>query len=218
MLVLAMVELTRETLKKVVSEVINELRLESVPIGISNRHIHLSEEHFQALFPGKELEPLKPLKQPGEFAAKQMVTLKGPKGEIPKVRILGPLRKRSQVEISMTDSRTLGIEAPIRLSGNLENSANVTLKTKSRELYFQGCIIAKRHIHMSFKDMEAFDLKAGDLVSVAVNTPERETVFEDVELRPGENFLLEMHVDTDEANAANIKPGTVGKVIRNLKG
>lgn len=213
-----MVELTRETLKKVVSEVINEFRLESVPIGISNRHIHLSEEHFQTLFPGEELEPLKPLKQPGEFAAKQTVTLKGPKGEIPNVRILGPLRKRSQVEISMTDSRTLGIEAPIRLSGNLDNSANVTLKTKSRELYFQGCIIAKRHIHLSFKDMEAFGLKASDLVSVAVTTPERETIFEDVELRPGENFVLEMHVDTDEANAANIKPGTVGKVIRNLKG
>lgn len=114
----------------------------------------------------------------------------------------------------MTDARTLGIKAPIRLSGNLDDAAEITLKSQGREVTFKGCIVAKRHIHMSTKEMEEHHFSAGDLVKVRVVTPERTTIFEDVELRPGKNYVLEMHVDTDEANAAHIKPGTVGSLIR----
>lgn len=203
-----------KALKQAVYEVINEMRLEAIPIGISNRHIHLTEEHFKTLFPGEILQPMKDLKQPGEFASEQTVTLSGPKGEIKNVRILGPLRKRSQVEVSKTDARSLGISPPIRLSGNLDDAAAITLKTRGREVTFNGCIVAKRHIHMSTKEMESHGLKPGDLVKVRVTTPERTTAFEDVEIRPGEKFVLEMHVDTDEANAADIKPGTTGCLIR----
>lgn len=209
-----MADLDREALKQTVFEVLSEMQLDAIPIGISNRHVHLTEEHFKSLFPGETLQPYKDLKQPGEFASDKTVTLSGPKGEIKRVRILGPLRKRSQVEVSLTDARNLGIPAPIRLSGNLDDAAEITLKSEGREITFRGCIAAKRHIHMSFKEMESHHLSQGDLVKVKVNTPERTTIFEDVEIRPGEKFVLEMHVDTDEANAANIKPGTTGSLIR----
>ncbi|GCF95235.1 phosphate propanoyltransferase [Enterococcus florum] len=205
---------TPELIQQIVSEVLNEIELEAIPIGISNRHVHLTEQDFQQLFPGETLTPMKPLKQPGEFAAEQTVTIVGSKGEQSRVRILGPFRKRSQAEISMTDTRTLGIPAPVRLSGHLEDAAEVTLKNGEHCVTIKGCIVAKRHIHMSFKDMARFKLSAGDTVSVRVKTEERTTLFEDVEIRPGEKFILEMHVDTDEANAANIKPDTVGSLIR----
>lgn len=209
-----MAEVTPELITKIVSEVVNEIQLNHIPIGISNRHVHLTADDFQQLFPGEQLRPMKELKQPGEFAAEQTVTIVGSKGEQSRVRILGPLRKKSQVEISMTDTRTLGIPAPVRLSGNLADAAEVTLKNGDRQVTIKGCIVAKRHIHMSHRDMEKFHLKAGEVVKVRINTPERATIFEDVEIRPGENFILEMHVDTDEANAANIKPDTVASLIR----
>lgn len=209
-----MAEVTPELVAKIVSNVINEIQLASIPIGISNRHIHLSEADFQRLFPGEELRPMKALKQPGEFAAEQTVTIVGSKGEQSRVRILGPFRKNSQVEISMTDTRTLGIPAPVRLSGNLADAAEVTVKNGENQITFKGCIVAKRHIHMSFKDMERFRIQAGDVVKVRIQSDGRSTVFEDVEIRPGETFILEMHVDTDEANAANIKPDTVASLVR----
>lgn len=209
-------DISVDTLKQIVREVILEVQGNSlaVPIGISNHHIHLTEEHFNFLFPGQTIEPLKPLKQPGEYASKQTLTLVGPKGEIQKVRILGPLRKRSQVEISKTDGRNLGINAPIRLSGNLEDAVDITLKTPAAELTIPAAIIAKRHIHMSFKDMERLGLTKGEVVSVEIGEGSRKLVFNEVELRPGENFILEMHVDTDEANAADITPSTMGKIIK----
>ncbi|MBO1308409.1 phosphate propanoyltransferase [Enterococcus sp. 669A] len=209
-----MAEVTPELVAKIVSDVISEIQLTSIPIGISNRHIHLSEADFQRLFPGEELRPMKALKQPGEFAAEQTVTIVGSKGEQSRVRILGPFRKNSQVEISMTDTRTLGIPAPVRLSGNLADAAEVTVKNGENQITFKGCIVAKRHIHMSFKDMERFRIQAGDVVKVRIQSDGRSTIFEDVEIRPGETFILEMHVDTDEANAANIKPDTVASLVR----
>ncbi|MDH6365451.1 phosphate propanoyltransferase [Enterococcus sp. PF1-24] len=209
-----MVDMNQKALKEIIYQVMSDLELENIPIGISNRHVHLCEEHFRALFPGETIRPMKPLKQPGEFAAEQTVTICGPKGQQERVRLLGPLRKKSQVEISATDARNLGIVAPIRLSGNLTDAAEVTLKTAGREVTFKGCIIAKRHIHMSFNDLEKYQLKATDLVKVRVATPERTTLFEEVALRPGENFVLEMHVDTDEANAANIQLGTIASIVK----
>lgn len=209
-----MTNLDVKGIKQLVREVLLEMQEEQVPIGISNRHIHLTEEHFSLLFPDESIEALKPLKQPGEFAAKQTLTIAGPKGTREHVRILGPLRKRSQVEISKTDARLLGIDAPIRLSGNLADAADITLRSTAAEITIPAAIVAKRHIHMSFKEMERLGLSKGQLVAVRVETPERTTVFEEVELRPGENFKLEMHVDTDEANAANISVDTKGIILK----
>ncbi|MBO0454777.1 MULTISPECIES: phosphate propanoyltransferase [Enterococcus] len=203
-----------EEIRKIVREVLLEMQAETFPIGISNRHIHLTEEHFDILFPNESIEPLKPLKQPGEFASKQTVTLIGPKGEIKKARILGPLRKRSQVEISKTDARTLGIQAPIRLSGNLEDAVEITIRSEAAELTIPAAIVAKRHIHLNYQDMERLNLKEGQVVSVEIFEGARRVLFNDVELRPGKNFVLEMHVDTDEANAADIQPNTRGRIIK----
>lgn len=204
-----------ETIKQIVREVLAEMQTTLLPIGISNRHIHLTEEHFNILFPNEEIEAMKPLKQPGEFAAKQTVTLKGPKGVIPNVRILGPFRQRSQVEISKTDARNLGVQPPLRLSGQLDDAAEITLCSEAAELTISAAIIAKRHIHLNFKDLERLELEADQLISVEIFEGERKTLFKDVELRPGENFVLEMHVDTDEANAADIQMDTMGRIVKN---
>ncbi|GAB2323551.1 phosphate propanoyltransferase [Alkalibacterium sp. m-11] len=203
----------REHLKHLVREVINEMTKPEIPIGISNRHIHLTQEDFDKLFPDESVKKKKELKQPGEYAAEQTVTLVGPKGEIPNVRLLAPLRSFSQIEISKTDSFTLGINAPISLSGDLSEAAEVTLKTKEGILSIKGCIVAKRHIHMSEEDAKIFNVEKGDLVKVEVDTPQRKTIFEDVVVRPHKAFVLEMHIDTDEANAANVSPSTKCRII-----
>lgn len=204
----------RARLKDLVWQVVNEMNSHEVPIGISNRHIHLKQEDYDALFPNQPVKKKKDLKQPGEFAAEQTVTIIGPKGEIPNVRLLAPLRAISQVEISKTDARKLGINAPISLSGDLSKAEEIRLKTKDGSITIKGCIIAKRHIHMSNKEAVALNLKKGDIVKVEVKTPERKTIFNDVVIRPNEKFILEMHIDTDEANAANISSGTTCRIIQ----
>lgn len=208
-----MTNLDADVLRKVIKKSIADVLCSEIPIGISNRHIHLSEKDFKTLFSLDDLEVQKYLKQPGEFASKQTVTLKGPKGTIERVRILGPLRKRTQVEISKTDARMLGIDAPIRLSGNLDDAAEITLISEKAELTTAAAIVAQRHIHLSYQQMAAMGLKKEDVVSVKVETPHRSMIFEEVFLRPGENFVLEMHLDTDEANAGNVSADTVGKII-----
>lgn len=207
---------TKNEIKKIVSDLMKEMR-DEIPVGVSNRHIHLSQEDFELLFPGETLEPLKMLKQPGEFAAKQTLTLIGKKGKQEKVRILGPLRKRTQVEISKTDARVLGIDAPIRLSGNLVDAGMVTLKSDNNEVNLRAAIVAKRHIHMNPNDLERFNLKEADVLTVKLKTPERETIYKDVSIRLGEKFILEMHIDTDEANAANVTNSTKALLIRDEK-
>ncbi|MDT2830742.1 phosphate propanoyltransferase [Vagococcus carniphilus] len=207
---------TKNEIKKIVSDLMKEMR-DEIPVGVSNRHIHLSQEDFELLFPGETLEPLKMLKQPGEFAAKQTLTLIGKKGKQEKVRILGPLRKRTQVEISKTDARVLGIDAPIRLSGNLIDAGMVTLKSVNNEVSLRAAIVAKRHIHMNHNDLERFNLKEDDVLTVKLKTPERETIYKDVSIRLGEKFILEMHIDTDEANAANVTNSTKALLMRDEK-
>ncbi|MDT2815432.1 phosphate propanoyltransferase [Vagococcus carniphilus] len=207
---------TKNEIKKIVSDLMKEMR-DEIPVGVSNRHIHLSQEDFELLFPGETLEPLKMLKQPGEFAAKQTLTLIGKKGKQEKVRILGPLRKRTQVEISKTDARVLGIDAPIRLSGNLVDAGMVTLKSVNNEVSLRAAIVAKRHIHMNPNDLERFNLKEDDVLTVKLKTPERETIYKDVSIRLGEKFILEMHIDTDEANAANVTNSTKALLMRDEK-
>lgn len=186
-----------------------------VPIGVSARHIHLTQEHIEILFgEGYHLTKKKEL-MGGQFAANELVTIVGLKlRAIENVRILGPVRKQSQVEISATDAIRLGIKAPIRESGNVAGSAPIALVGPYGALYLkEGCIIAKRHIHMQQKDARAAGVHDGDIVSVKADN-ERGTVFNNVQIRVDESFTLEMHIDTDEANAAKIATGDTVTIIK----
>ena len=179
-----------------------------VPIGVSARHVHLTQEHVEVLFgPGYQLTKKKEL-MGGQFASNEQVTIVGTKlRAIENVRILGPVRKESQVEISMTDARTLGVAPVVRNSGDIVGSAPIALVGPKGALYLkEGCIVAKRHIHMSPADAAAAGVADKDVVSVvAVN--ERGTTFDEVLVRVDPSFTLEMHIDTDEANAAQLKTG-----------
>lgn len=187
-----------------------------IPVGISNRHIHLSHEHVETLFgKGYQLTPLKELSQPGQYACKEQLTIVGPSMRaIESVRVLGPERKRSQVEISRTDSFVLKLKPPVRESGDIAGSAPITvIGPKGIVTLTEGCIIANRHIHMSEEDGRAFGVKDGDYVDVELNG-ERKSLFYDVQIRVNKDFRLEMHVDTDDANAAGIGNGFKAKLIK----
>jgi Propanediol utilization protein len=183
----------------------NEIGKDSklINVGVSNRHVHLSEKDKKLLF-GKDYKLIyvKALSQKGQFAAKEGVTLVGPKGSIENVRILGPERKRTQIEISRTDMYKLGINAPVRESGDVDGTPGVILIGPRGMVQVQeGVICAKRHIHMNLEDSERLRLKDGVQVMVKANN-ERGLVFDNVLVRVNENFTLELHIDMDEANAA----------------
>ena len=187
-----------------------------VPVGVSNRHIHLSKADMETLFGvGYELTPLKDLSQPGQYACKEILTIVGPSMRpIESVRVLGPLRKQSQVEISMTDSYVLKVKPPVRESGNLAGSAPVRIVGPKGVVELkEGCIIANRHIHMSPADAEKFGVKDFDRVTVDVEGTRR-TRWYDVQVRVHKDFRLEMHVDTDDANAVGIGNGAKVKVVK----
>ena len=180
----------------------------TVPIGVSARHIHLTQEHVEILFgKGYQLTKKKDL-MGGQFAANETVTIVGLKlRAIENVRVLGPTRKASQVEISATDAVKLGVKAPIRESGDIAGSAPIALVGPQGALYLkEGCIIAARHIHMAPQDAAACGLHDGDYVSVKVDN-DRGAIFNNVKIRVDKSFTLEMHIDTDEANAAHIQQG-----------
>ncbi len=181
-----------------------------IPLGISNRHIHLSAADFKTLF-GADAEPTmhKPVKQPGQFACKELVTVEGPKGVIKDIRMLGPYRGTTQLEVSAADARKLGVEPPIRDSGKLEGTPGVKITgPKGSVTLTKGVIIAKRHIHFSDKDAAAFGVKDGQEVCVVCGRgSEREALFGRVLCRVSDKFLLEMHLDIEEANAACVKNG-----------
>ena len=180
-----------------------------IPVGISNRHIHLTREHVETLFgKGYQLQPLKELSQPGQYACKETLTIVGPSLKtIEKVRVLGPERSASQVEISRTDSYLLKVKPPVRESGDIKDSAPIIIIGPCGIVELkEGCIIANRHIHMSEEDGKRFGVKDGDYVTVDANG-ERRTRFFDVQVRVSKNFRLEMHLDTDDANAAALKNG-----------
>lgn len=176
-----------------------------VPVGISNRHIHLSQEDLETLFgKGYQLTPVKDLKQTGQFAAEETLTIATKKGVIQNVRVLGPTRSKTQVEISRTDSFALGLRPPVRDSGALEGSEGVTIIGPEGSIKLdEGVIIALRHIHMSPVDAEQFGVQDKDIVTVKVDG-ERGLVFENVLVRVRDDFVLEFHIDTDEANAAGL--------------
>jgi putative phosphotransacetylase len=185
-----------------------------VPIGVSARHIHLSEEHVEALFgAGYTLTEMKPLSQPGQYAANETVAVIGPKGQFEKVRILGPVRKRTQLEVSRTDAFALGVKPPVRESGDIAGSAGIKLQGPAGEVTIEeGVIVAARHIHFHSSDAERWNIEDKQRLRVRVGG-DRGVVFENVIARVSDEFALDMHIDTDEANAAGIANGDSGEII-----
>ncbi len=186
-----------------------------IPLAISARHVHLDRSAMDVLFgSGSELSELRPLFQPGQFAAEEEVTLLGPRGRIEGVRVLGPLRRATQVEISRTDEFQLGVDAPIRRSGQLSGSAPITLIGPAGTLHLEeGLICARRHIHMTPADAEDYGVADGDEVEIRIDGGPRDLTFGDVLIRVRPSFKLEMHIDTDEANAAELSPGASGDLV-----
>ena len=212
--------------EKIIAEIVNRVMAQcqggaasandTIPVGVSNRHIHLSAEHLEILFgKGYELTPIKDLSQPGQFACKEQLTIIGPSlRAIEGVRVLGPIRRDSQVEISRTDSFTLKVKPPVRESGDIKGSAPITIiGPKGTVTLKEGCIIANRHIHMSDEEGKAFGLNDGDYVTVEIDG-ERRTTFYDVQVRVNKAFRLEMHIDTDDANAAGIGNGFRVRIVK----
>ncbi len=213
-----MEEETKEYIARIVTEVLckkgHDKKAYMVPIGISARHVHLTQEHVEILFgKGYELTKKKDL-MGGQFAANEQVTIVGTKlRAIENIRVLGPVRKQSQVEISKTDSYKLGIGVPVRESGDVAGAAPIALVGPKGTVYLQeGCMIAKRHVHMSPEDAKAAGQKDKDIVSVKVEN-ERGTIFNHVQIRVDESFTLEMHIDADEANGAGIQSGDMGYLM-----
>ena len=213
---------TVEMITKMVLQTLGQMEEKSqkssgyqVPVGVSARHIHLTQEHVEALFgEGYHLTKKKDL-MGGQYACNETVTVVGLKlRAIENVRVLGPVRKASQLEVSATDAMKLGIAAPIRESGNVAGSAPIAVVGPKGAIYLkEGCIIAMRHIHMSPADAQAAGVHDGDIVSVKADN-ERGTVFNQVKIRVHDSFTLEMHIYTDEANASKIKTGDKVTIIK----
>jgi putative phosphotransacetylase len=214
-------ELNETMISELVARVVGEMRARSegephIPIGVSNRHIHLTQADVETLFgEGYQLEKIKDLKQPGQYACRETLTIVGPSMRpIEGVRVLGPVRRASQVEISKTDSFQLKVKPPVRESGVLEGSAPITIIGPRGVVSLpEGCIIANRHIHMGLSDAARYGVSDGDYVTVdAVGT--KRTRWYDVQVRVSADFELEMHVDTDDANAAGIGNGTLVSIVK----
>ena len=189
--------------------------MEKILVETSARHVHLSKDDLAKLFgEGAELTFKKALSQPGQFACEERVKLVGPKKEIANVIILGPVRPATQIELSYTDARTLGIDAPLRESGNVAGTPGLKLVGPAGEVEVaEGAIVAKRHIHMTPADAETYGVENGQIVSVKIDS-ERSAVLGDVVVRVNPNFALAMHIDTDEANAACAFGKCFGELIK----
>ena len=202
-------------IRKIVSQVLSSIENNSRPIPIesSARHVHLTKEAVELLFgKGATLTKKRDLSQPGEFLSEQRLKLVTAKGEIANVAVLGPERKSVQVELSMTDCRSLGIKAPVNLSGDLTNAGSVYLVSENAVLNAAGSVIvAKNHIHMTPQDAALYSVKDGQSVRVKADT-DRPVTFEDVTVRVSEKFSLAMHIDFDEANACCLQKNSTGKI------
>lgn len=187
----------------------------TIPIAISARHVHLTQESVEALFgKGHQLTPYRPLSQPGQFASEEKVNLIGPKRRIDGVRVLGPTRSADQVEVSRTDEFHLGLDAPVRASGDIENTPGITLEGPAGSIQLkQGVICAWRHIHMTPEDAEHFGLEDKDVVEVGIEGTGRDLIFGDVLVRVKSSYKLEMHIDTDEGNAAELSGSAEGMLV-----
>jgi putative phosphotransacetylase len=189
--------------EKVLRQLQQEVETPTIPIGVSARHIHLSKEHLEMLF-GRNYELTKKadLSQPGQFAANETVTVVSSKGSLERVRILGPIRGETQIEISKTDSVKLGLNPPLRESGDIKGSSPATIIGPHGSVYLlEGLIIAQNHIHMTPKDAEQFNVENGQYVKVKIQG-QRPVLFDRVLIRVSPRYQLEMHIDTDEANAS----------------
>ncbi len=183
-----------------------------VPLEASGRHVHLTEAQCQALF-GCALESERPLSQPGQYLSRQRVTVIGPKGRFENVAVLGPARKEAQVEISMTDSKKLGLNPPIRQSGQVENTPGVILEGPQGRIGLQkGVIIAQRHLHLTPEAAELFAVQDKQVVQLQTYT-NRPTLFQQVVVRVSPDFANAAHLDIDEANACGMKPGDLGRIL-----
>ncbi len=194
----------------------NIIMANKVLVETSARHVHLSAEHIEVLFgKGATLTHKKDLSQPGQFACEERVKLVGPKKEIANVIILGPARPATQVEVSFTDARTLGVNAPVRESGDVAGSAGCKLVGPAGEVEIaEGVIVAKRHIHLTPDDAAKFGVEDKEIVSVKVESADRTTIFGDVVCRVSPKFAAAMHIDTDEANAACAFGEVYGEIIK----
>ena len=198
-----------QNLQSLAEAVIGQLFVE---LEASGRHVHVTADQAMALF-GHPLTPKRPLSQPGQYLANERVTVVGPKGSFQNVAVLGPERKEGQVEVSLTDARTLGIEAPVRLSGDVANSPGVLLEgSRGSVRLLQGVIAAKRHIHLTPEDAARFGVKDRQNVKLKVYT-DRPCVFEDVTVRISPEFASYVHLDYDEANACGFQKGDLGRIL-----
>lgn len=184
----------------------------NIKIGVSNHHIHLSNEDYKVLFGDRKIEKLKDLVQVGEFASNQVVEIETEKAKIGKVRFLGPIRPYTQVELSKTDCYTLGINTPVRASGDLTDAATVTIIGPCGSVTKPCAIIANRHIHMDHKTRVNLGLEKIEKVSVSVGD-EKSSILNDVYIKETPNGVLEMHIDTDDANACLLKSGDIAKLL-----
>ena len=185
-------------------------------VETSARHAHLSEADFKVLFgENASLTIKKPLSQPGQYACEERITVVGPKKELAGVSILGPFRKASQVELSATDARSIGLGIAVRESGDLANTPGCKLVGPCGEIEIkEGVIVAKRHIHATVKDAEELGVTDKEIVKVEVCTKDRSLIFGDVVVRVNDSFALAMHIDTDESNAAGMAPGVMGRIVK----
>ena len=185
-------------------------------VETSARHVHVTQEALETLFgAGHTLTPIKDLSQPGQFASEEQVDVVGPKNTLKRVRILGPVRPENQVELALTDARSIGVTAPVRESGDIAGSGACKLVGPCGEVEVaEGVIAAKRHIHMTPDDAAEYGVKDKDVVSVKLETAGRALTFGDVVVRVSEKFSLAMHIDTDESNAACAVNGTMGEVVK----
>ena len=187
-----------------------------VLVETSARHVHVTREHLNILFgEGYELTVKKMLSQPGQYASAEHIDVVGPKKTLAGVSILGPVRPETQVELSLTDARSIGVTAPVRESGQIKGSGACKLVGPKGEVEIsEGVIVAKRHIHMTKADAAEFGLEDKQVVSVKVDSDGRSLIFGDVVVRVSDSYALAMHIDTDESNAAGMAPGTMGEVIK----
>ncbi|MBE6130412.1 MAG: phosphate propanoyltransferase [Erysipelotrichaceae bacterium] len=185
-------------------------------VETSARHVHLSEADFKVLFgENATLTKKKDLSQPGQYACEERVIVKGTKKDLPGVSILGPFRKESQVELSATDARSIGLGIAVRESGVLDGTPGCTLVGPAGEVTLEkGVIVAKRHIHATVADAAELGVVDKEIVSVKVSTPERSLIFGDVVVRVNDSYALAMHIDTDESNAAGMVPGVMGEIVK----
>jgi putative phosphotransacetylase len=217
-------DLNQQLIERIVGEVLSQLGnvegaqalpANAIQIAVSARHIHLSQEHLEMLFgEGYQLTKKADLSQPNQFAANETVIIAGPKGSIEKVRVLGPARSLTQAEVSWTDAMKLGVKPPLRESGNIKGSAPFTLIGPKGSIYLnEGLIIAQAHIHMNPDDAKRLDVQNGEYVTVEVGGV-RPISYRNIKIRVSERYCLEMHIDTDEANAGLIVKGAIGHISR----